>query len=176
MTPVDLFGYGEATRTTQAHRPGGGSDQWLTPPVILAALGHFDLDPCAAPEPRPWPTADRHYTPAEDGLRQPWHGRCWVNPPYSDAARWLSRLADHGQGTALVFARTETAMFREHVWGKASALLFLFGRVTFHQANGRPGKWNGGAPSVLVAYGDSDAGVLASCGMPGAFVQGWWLP
>lgn len=30
----------------------GESDIWLTPPEIVGALGHFDLDPCAAPDPR----------------------------------------------------------------------------------------------------------------------------
>jgi hypothetical protein len=32
------------------------SDEWLTPPGILKALGQFDLDPCA-PVNRPWDTA-----------------------------------------------------------------------------------------------------------------------
>ena len=171
--PVDLFGYAEATRNTQAHRAGGGTDQWLTPPGILASLGLFDLDPCAAPEPRPWPTAATHYTPVEDGLRQPWHGRCWVNPPYSAIGLWLSKLADHGTGTALIFARTETAAFRQQVWGRATALRFLYGRIVFHSTDGRPGKWNGGAPSVLVAYGDADADALADADLPGAYVRGW---
>lgn len=168
---ADLFGLAEAVRTVQSHRAGGGSDVWLTPPDLLAALGRFDLDPCAAPEPRPWPTASVHYTAVEDGLRLPWTGRVWLNPPYSTAERWLARLADHGHGTALIFARTETKAFRRQVWERATALRFLYGRVTFHQANGRPGKFNGGAPSVLVAYGPRDAGALLECDLPGAFVH-----
>lgn len=100
------------------------SDVWLTPPAILAALGPFDLDPCAAPEPRPWPTADRHISLPENGLLTPWSGRVWLNPPYSREARqWIARLAEHGTGTALVFARTEAAWFVRHVWAHASALL-----------------------------------------------------
>ena len=58
-----------------------GKNQWLTPPELLAKLGQFDLDPCA-PINRPWPTATQHYTIEDDGLKQPWFGRCWVNPPY----------------------------------------------------------------------------------------------
>ena len=173
MTALDLFGYAEATRNPQAHRPTGGTDQWLTPPGLLAALGPFDLDPCSAPEPRPWPTAAAHYTPADDGLRQPWHGRCWVNPPYSAIGPWLAKLADHGHGTALIFARTETAAFRAQVWERATALLFPYGRLTFHRADGRPGNGNSGAPSVLVAYGDADADILFDLDVPGAYVRGW---
>jgi hypothetical protein len=30
------------------HRPyRGQTDEWLTPPEIIAALGQFDLDPCS---------------------------------------------------------------------------------------------------------------------------------
>jgi hypothetical protein len=167
-----LFGPASVERPVQAHRRDlGGTDVWLTPPSLLDALGPFDLDPCAAPEPRPWPTAAEHYTADVDGLRQRWHGRCWVNPPYSDNEPWLSRLADHGHGTALIFARTETAAFHRQVWDRATALLFLRGRITFHRHDGRPGRGNAGAPSVLVAYGTPDAEELASCGIEGAYVH-----
>ena len=83
---------------------------WLTPPGIIQALGGagtFDLDPCAAPAPRPWPTA-RHMNGQADanGLLIDWWGRVWLNPPYSSAeiGKWMRRLADHGRGTALIFA------------------------------------------------------------------------
>ena len=110
------------------HSGGFTTETWLTPPHVLAALGTFDLDPCAAPSPRPWATALRHIELPQDGLAEPWIGRVWMNPPYGrETARWLARLADHGQGTALVFARTETAMFFSEVWGKADAILFLLG-------------------------------------------------
>lgn len=146
------------------------NDEWLTPPNILAALGRFDLDPCA-PKVRPWPMAERHYTAHDNGLAQPWNGRVWLNPPYGlEASRWLARLADHGAGTALIFARTETQMFFEHVWSKATALLFLRGRLHFHYVDGTRAKANGGAPSVLIAYGADDAEKLRTCGLEGAFI------
>lgn len=115
------------------------TDTWLTPPGIISALGPFDLDPCAAPDPKPWPTATTHYTLPTDGLAQRWFGRVWLNPPYSrEAVKWLQRLADHGVGTALVFARTETSWFVETVWRRASAVLFLHGRLHFHHARWHP--------------------------------------
>lgn len=88
-----------------------GKEDWLTPPEILRALGTFDLDPCS-PTDRPWDTAKIHYTKIDDGLAKPWHGRVWLNPPYGNKTKsWLSRLALHGNGIALVFARTETKSF-----------------------------------------------------------------
>lgn len=146
-------------------------DEWLTPPGILDALGAFDLDPCS-PVSRPWDTARTHFTIRDDGLRQAWKGRVWLNPPYGrHAARWLERLAMHGDGIALIFARTETAMFFDHVWGKATALRFLQGRIHFHHVDGRRAIDNGGAPSVLVAYGQSCAETLQRCTLPGAFLS-----
>ena len=123
-----------------------GSDVWLTPPDLLHQLGPFDLDPCAAPPPRPWPTADRHIALPDDGLSAVWQGRVWLNPPYSDVGRWLGRLAAHGQGTALIFARTETALFARYVWREASAVLFLTGRITFCQAIRAAGSGERGSP------------------------------
>ena len=80
--------------------------EWLTPPYIVEALGEFDLDPCS-PINRPWDTATRHYDEWDDGLNKPWWGRVWCNPPYGrEAEMWLKKLAGHGNGIALIFART----------------------------------------------------------------------
>jgi hypothetical protein len=98
------------------------NDEWLTPPEIIHALGLFSLDPCA-PINRPWDTAIQHYTITDNGLKLPWFGRVWLNPPFGrEAVKWLRRLRDHGNGIALVPARTETAMFFETVWGAVVAM------------------------------------------------------
>ncbi len=96
----------------------------------------------------------------------------WLNPPYSsrDVGPWMKKLADHGCGTALVFARTETEWFSSAVWAQASALLFIRGRLFFHDAAGVEAAANAGAPSVLVAYGAADAEALRRCSVKGAFV------
>lgn len=149
------------------------SDVWLTPPEIIKALGSFDLDPCS-PINRPWDTAERHFTVMDNGLMQRWEGRVWLNPPYSrEAVSWLRRLSDHGRGTALVFARTETEWFFDTVWRSptASGILFLEGRIHFHLPCGTRAKANAGAPSVLVSYGVEDAIRLARSGIPGVFLQ-----
>jgi hypothetical protein len=156
------------------------TDEWLTPPHVLNALGgsnSFDLDP-SAPITRPWPTARRHLTIIDNGLLHSRQGRVWLNPPYSTSVigQWLGRMAAHGRGVALIFARTETEAFSKFVWGCASAVLFIQGRLTFCTIDGQParnkdgGLSNGGAPSVLCAYGRADADILAFCGLPGQFI------
>lgn len=130
-------------------------DEWLTPPRLVDRLGYFDLDPCS-PVARPWPTATRHYTVEDNGLVLPWEGRVWLNPPYSAVGLWMQRLANHGNGVALVFARTETRWFFDFVWSKANAVLFLKGRLSFCHVSGEQGK-PAPAPSVLVAYDEANA-------------------
>jgi len=146
------------------------NDEWLTPPEIIRALGPFDLDPCA-PIGRPWDTAKKHFTKEDDGLAIPWHGRVWCNPPYGKEARaWLDKLADHGNGIALVFARTETEMFFSQVWNRADSILFIEGRLYFYNVLGVQASANSGAPSCLVAYGEANTEALRRCGIGGKLV------
>lgn len=164
------------TRTGAPRLPGIGShssavrttDEWLTPLEVLEPLGMFDLDPCA-PLDDPHRCAGVGYTQETDGLGADWMGRVWLNPPYSDIEPWMARMAGHGHGIALVFARTETRWWQTHVWPHATAVLFLAGRLSFIEgATGRAGGHNAGGPSALIAYTPDDADVLASSGLPGA--------
>jgi len=81
------------------------TDEWLTPPEIVAALGKFDLDPCS-PINRPWPTAEKHYTIEDDGLFLPWFGRVWMNPPYGKQMNhWLRISCSRTSTTKQKFVR-----------------------------------------------------------------------
>lgn len=145
------------------------NDEWLTPPEILRALGAFDLDPCA-PVRRPWDTARRHFTRCDDGLSQQWAGRVWMNPPYGRVVgNWMGRLADHGDGIALVPARTDTRWFQTFVFQRADAVFFFAHRLKFHFVTGEMAG-SSGAPSCLVAYGDRNVRTLADAGLEGSFM------
>lgn len=151
------------------HSHNAGTTTWLTPPHIIERLGPFDLDPCAHPT---WATASRAICLPDDGLAADWEGRVWLNPPYGDELwAWLAKLSEHGWGTALIFARTETAGFVREVWRKADAVMFLHGRLHFHNQDGVRAKANAGAPSCLVAYGASDAAALRESGLAGTVVN-----
>lgn len=160
-------GIGGHTRPNQ-----GATDTWLTPEYVIRALGPFDLDPCAAPSPRPWDTAARHITWPEDGLHAEWHGRVWLNPPYGrSVGRWLARLGQHYSGLALIFARTETDDWHRYIWPKATGILFLEGRLHFHYTDGSRAAHNSGGPTAVIAYSHDDANRLAELPLPGAFVR-----
>lgn len=148
-----------------------GKTEWLTPPEIIKALGDFDLDPCS-PVNRPWSTAKNHYTILDDGLSKDWEGRVWCNPPYGrEASQWLERCSEHGNCIALTFARTETKMFLKCVWNKATAVLFIKGRLKFFHVTGEQGG-SAGSPSVLIAYGEDNAIRLKDSAIKGKFL---WL-
>lgn len=151
------------------------TDDWITPKWIIDRFGPFDLDPCASAT-QPWPCAKRQYTIADNRQESDWfsHEFVWCNPPYGIvAASWLQDMANHNNGIALVFARTETRMFFDHVWSKASSLLFIKGRLTFCYPDGKGSKasHNSGGPSVLIGYGLKAQDRLYKCRDVGAFVR-----
>jgi hypothetical protein len=112
----------------------------------------------------PWATATKMLT--EKGLETTWLGRVWLNPPFGrEAVKWLRKLVEHGNGIALVPARTETAAWYECVWGVADAVCFVRGRPHFHYPTGKRAPFNSGAPIALIAYGEENAAVLSKAGL-----------
>lgn len=82
---------------------GADSDERYTPAWIFDGLKlWFDTDP-ASPGHNAGdcvPAAVK-LTKADDGLAQPWGGRVWLNPPFSNATPWARRFIDHGCGVFL---------------------------------------------------------------------------
>jgi hypothetical protein len=149
------------------------SDEWYTPAWVFRALGiEFDLDPCSPGAPPSSVPAKRHITKEEDGMQQPWNGAVWVNPPFSDKRRWYERLCIHGNGIALMPARTETHDLQAYM-NESSALLFLKGRIYFERGSRPAANGVGGQTStppfgvVLCAYGDLMADVLLDSSLLG---------
>lgn len=147
------------------------NDVWLTPPYIIKSLGTFDLDPCYLnPDEAPWITAKNSYYLPTDGLYQEWEGRVWCNPPYGkETFKWLEKLADHGNGIALIFARTETKGFHKEIWNKADGIFFFEGRLKFYKATGEEGG-TANAPSCLVVYGQNNMEAVKNSGLKGKLV------
>jgi len=151
----------------------GKSQVHLTPKPIIDALGPFDTDPCAATE-RPFDCADVNYTESDDGLAQPWRGFVWLNPPYDRRiiGDWMQRLADHGDGIALVHARVETKWF-QIAWRNASTILLARDRIKFLDASGTQQEFNSGAPIALIGFGDRALKRLRDSGIRGRLVTAW---
>lgn len=145
----------------KAHqKPIGDEDEWLTHPSIWQPLGPFDLDPCASIV-RPWEIAPKCYTVSDNGLRQAWEGRTWVNPPFNRYKRphWMKKAAEHGNGLLMIPGATETDAFYKFVWEhpNAKAVCFMRSRPHYCYTCGKVAKFNSGTAMVIVAYSAFDA-------------------
>ena len=68
-------------------------DDWETPQAFFDKLDaefHFTLDPCSTHENA---KCKKHFTKAEDGLKQSWAGETvFCNPPYGkEQIRWIEK-------------------------------------------------------------------------------------
>lgn len=105
-------------------------DDYYTPAHVFKDLGlQFDIDVCSPPGGVPWVPARRFFTLEDDGLAQPWEGRVWMNPPYSQATPWVRKFMDHGNGVALV-GHAKSAWHIE-LWSRADACAIPFRYYSF---------------------------------------------
>ena len=145
------------------------SVEWWTPPEIFTTLGlEFDIDVSAPEGGVSWIPAKTYFTEEMDGLKQDWYGTVWMNPPYGKfTPDWMEKFIEHGDGIALVFARTDTKWFQEHCV-RADALLFGKGRLAFYK-NGEKGG-NAASGSLFVACGEKSVEALKNSNL-GFFVE-----
>ena len=145
---------------------------WDTPPKLVATMAPifpWNLDVCASgPN-----VCQRFYSPGDDGLKQPWRGLCWMNPPYGrEIPRWVAR-ASMASGLAttvsLLPARTDAAWWQDTV-PYASQVVFIRGRLVFGSEAYWTWRWeqptiNGRPNSLYKQYGKKQSATF-----PSAFV------
>lgn len=127
---------------------------WETPWHFFRQLDsefHFTLDPCCYEHTA---KCKKHFTIREDGLAQDWGGEhVFCNPPYGKAiAAWVNKCFAESQKkqtviVLLIPARTDTNYFHEFIFGKASEIRFVKGRLRF-----APSKCPAPFPSMVVVY------------------------
>lgn len=149
----------------------GETDEWYTPQDIFIALDvEFDLDPCSPGEEH-WVPAKSIYTKKEDGLRSPWRGFVFMNPPFGGRnghIPWLVKFLNHGDGIAIVRAYTSSKWFHQYAI-KAQAMLFPKGKTKFIRSDGSIGKAPGHG-IVLLAMGSKGVESLRNSKL-GFFVE-----
>lgn len=156
---------------TAGRTTASASQSWCTPPKYVEAIRQFfdgaiDLDPCSNRHSIVNATVE-YRLPKQDGLRLHWNFRkIFVNPPYgADRQRkttikhWLFRCnqahVEHcSEVLALVPVATNTAHWKNYVWGAASSVCFLYDtRLKFLVDGQDEGK---GAPMscAMIYWGD----------------------
>jgi DNA N-6-adenine-methyltransferase (Dam) len=120
-----------------------GQNEYYTPAIYIEAarevMGGIDLDPATCDKAQETVKAKRCYTVKDDGLRQEWRGRVWMNPPYAAGLidKFANKLVNEYLGgnisaaVVLVDNRTDTAWFHSLV-GVCTRLCFTRGRVNFY--------------------------------------------
>jgi len=116
------------------------TDEWNTPASIYNQLDEefsFDFDPCPN-------------NSSFDGLEVTWGKSNFVNPPYSQLAKWLKKgYEEWQQGKTVVFlipSRTDTKAWHEYCM-KADEIRFIKGRLKFGNAtNSAP------FPSAVIVF------------------------
>lgn len=174
--------------TPISETPGYDSDEWYTPAEYIeaarAVMGDIDLDPATCAAAQDVIQAGAFFTKEDDGLTQPWHGRVWLNPPYSASLvqGFVDKLcAEYNAGrlteaVVLVNNATDTAWFHSLLARFPACVLRR--RVPFW----RPGFSGGGARQGQVIFylgpnADRFRGVFSSFGVvvsawPGVAVTG----
>ena len=143
------------------------SIEWYTHSWIFEKLGvEFDIDVCTVKGGLPYIPSKKNFSKEDDGLLQEWKGSVWCNPPYGkETQAWLNKFITHGNGIALVFARTDTKWFHDAI-PKADAVLFTKGRVQFVDGVGATNKSGSTSGSVLLAFGKENVEALKN-------IDGW---
>ncbi|MBK8035334.1 MAG: hypothetical protein IPK17_38680 [Chloroflexi bacterium] len=120
------------------------NDEWYTPADIIqrvrAFMGEIDVDPASCDYAQRTVQAKTYYTRQTDGLIREWHGRVWLNPPYSYplVERFtVELLRQYRQGIVkeaivLVNNRTDAAWFQS-LLVTAEATQFVSGRINFER-------------------------------------------
>lgn len=129
------------------------SSEWYTPAKYLDAartvMGRIDLDVASCATAQRTVQAARYFDKAMDGLRQPWHGNVWCNPPYSGYSalpkHWAAKmLAEYNagrmvQGILLVNFGTMTQTAMQAI-AQVGLTCIVNHRIRFENAEGSTGK------------------------------------
>ena len=116
------------------------SDDWYTPrkyiEVAREVMQGIDLDPASSVLAQNIVKAGHYFTLDTNGLNHPWHGRVWLNPPYSRPSKFVDKLISEchagriEQAIILVNNDSETGWFHD-LLNTAVAVCFPQGRIPF---------------------------------------------
>ena len=124
------------------------SDKYFTPPEIYDELNdefNFNYDPC----PRDWKEGDT------DGLTTEWGSKSFVNPPYSNVAKWIQKSYEEAKEGKLVVMLinvvTDTIAFHKYIYHHAE-IRFVKGRIKFINPRNPEKRGSNSKGSMIVIF------------------------
>lgn len=145
--------------------PAEAKDEWRTPRWLFEWLDErfgFEIDLAASDEDM---LCYSRFTKDDDALRSIWraNGKVgFVNPPYSDIDPWLVKAVEEARkGFTTVFlipAPNGEDRYGDHVFGVATEVVWITGRIAFIDSTGRPvgGNTRGSCVVVYEAFNLGD--------------------
>ena len=142
---------------------------WGTPPKYVNAVREFFgtiyLDPCSSPY--SIVKAEVEYSlPAHDGLKESWNfPSVYINPPYGTDQEhrtsiddWLRKCEEanrihQSEVIALVPVATNTGHWKRYVYGKATAICFLYDTRLRFLVKGKDGGKGAPMSCALIYWG-----------------------
>lgn len=131
------------------------SNEWATPQTFYDRLDkvfNFTLDPATDGHNA---KCEKFYTEQDNGLEQDWGGETvFMNPPYGRAIKdWIAKARYEAEKpntivVGLIPSRTDTRYWHEHIFGVASEIIFVKGRLKFDD-----GKSGAPFPSAVIVWG-----------------------
>lgn len=137
---------------THTHRTvWTGNDEWYTPAryIELAreVMGSIDVDPASNDHAQKTVKAKTYYTAETDGLDKDWHGKVWMNPPYSRkliqmfTAKLMAEFQSGRCTEAIVLTNNSTDTGWYHRMTMLGASICLpRGRIRFERPDGTLGR------------------------------------
>jgi ParB family chromosome partitioning protein len=126
-----------------------GENEWYTPAEYVEPariiMGGIDCDPASSEIANRIIKAKKFYSAQDDGLKQKWGKRVWMNPPYAqpliaefcEAVTAKYESGEIEQACVLVNNATETAWF-QRMLERASAVCLVRGRIKYLDESGKP--------------------------------------
>ena len=123
-----------------------GSAEWMTPPKIVElareVLGVIDLDPASSDAAQEIVVAVNYFTKQRDGLKFEWHGRVFMNPPYSRGVidQFVRKLVQshHVTGWVAILNNVTETHAGQLLLASADLVCFPKGRLAFLGPDGSP--------------------------------------
>jgi len=126
---------------------GAGHAEWYTPKEYIEAvrdvLGEIDLDAASSDKAQETVNAKRYFSHENSGLDHEWHGRVWLNPPYSKGLmpRFVAKMCEEYEagritaGIMLTHNSTDSTWFHDAARCSA-AVCFTLSRIRFSNSRG----------------------------------------
>ena len=140
------------------------NDEYFTPKWLFDKLNvMFDLDVASTYHPLVTVPSYNRFTIEDDGLTKDWHGRVWMNPPFSKVTPWIEKWLDHGNGLCLIPSLSSNGKWVNKLWDSQAVCALLPSNMRFQCPNGDIAsiRWR----TAVWAIGDRNISALKQSGL-----------